>query len=373
MSTTTQEAPTLFKLQQVTPIDKKDIASREFIRKLPGVKGGRQVHNIPYESIQIREGFNVRKNLGNLEELADLIEPGLNNPIIVDIKTTGEIFLNDGERRFRAIGILRNRSEELKERFAYIEAFANPANTTELQRTIKMLSSATGSKTLEEIEQAEGFARMLLEKNPDGSPVTKADIARYVGMSRQHVGNILKLAGISEEEKQMILDGEVSATAVTKMVQKGMSSEERVEKIQEAKGSGNKLKVEDIYQRPEKTFKSDASISNALNELLTDNAPAVNSEPNLTHPNLTTDPYEESKEDRSLIDKEEIQYAGAEASQRPKAKSLVDVHVELLAQAKGLQGHLLPIDNPGINLALDLLHKMTENLRLAKKMADAVQ
>jgi len=377
MSTTT-EIPILFKLQEVAPILKKEIAGRAVIRKNDKIKIGIQLLNIPYDSIEIRPGFNVRKKLGNLEELADLIEgPGLLNPITVDVLTNGKIYLNDGERRWRAYGLLRQRTPEHMERFSHMQAFANPSGTTELSRIIKMLSSATGAKSLEEIEQAEGFARMLLEKNPNGSDVTNADIARYVGMTRQHVGNILKLAGISEEEKQMIMDGDVSATAISKMVQKGMKTEERVERIQEAKDSGSRLKVEDIYHRPEKTFKSDSALKNALNDLLTDNAPAdppkeeeTTESHSLTHPNLL-DPYDESKEDSDLIDKEEAQYAGANTSQRPRAQNLVDVQNSCLAQAQGLKTLLMPMD--GSDTALDLLHKLTENLRIAKKMADALQ
>lgn len=250
------------------PIVKDDLANREQIRA-NSTRGG-EIYRIAYDNIKIRPDHNDRIHFGNLDELADNIEAvGLISPIRGDMKKDGSFVVTNGERRTRAIGILLERgSKRFNKTDKCVMVIINPPTFTEVDRIKISLSENNMGKAFEPIEEANSFKKLLGQIDPDtGKVIRSADIARIMGCSKMHVTNRLYLAGISDEEKDAVNDGVISATAMTDLVKNGVDAEERKEMINSAKEKGSKLQVKDVKQ------KNESGLSSAISGLQNQDTP----------------------------------------------------------------------------------------------------
>lgn len=200
---------------------------------------GQEARKIPLEKIVVRTSFNGRTNFGDIQSLADyLLSGGKVPPITVDVLKDGTCVLLEGERRVRAHKLL---FEQGHEEFNIIHAFIAPRTLSEQERVLKSISS-NNNKQFEPLELAEEFKKLR-----DVYGMSNADIARGTGHNVMHVSNQLRLAGITDEEKNLIREGAVSATAVLDLVKKISAPSARLDAIKEAAGSGEKkLKVKDV-------------------------------------------------------------------------------------------------------------------------------
>jgi ParB-like chromosome segregation protein Spo0J len=244
----------------VLPIIKDELASRAEYRAM--TTRGRETYEFPFVNIKVREGHNGRTkdNPGfskeSLEELArSIFNEGLQEPLTVDALKNGDALITKGERRWRAIGIIRGWIAEGKlaelfsgdpakdiPTFDKVECFINPARVTEKDRNMMMLLENMARVDLTPLEQAEVIARLK-----EGG-MTAAQIAKSVpGLSTMQVSNRLALASISEEEKELIREGKISPTAAVKLLKEEEDAAKRVEMINEAAdGENGKLKIADI-------------------------------------------------------------------------------------------------------------------------------
>jgi ParB-like chromosome segregation protein Spo0J len=68
---------------------------------------GEEIVKIELDKIIIREGFNVREDYGDLQELAySILGNGQTVPGRVDVLADGTFLLVDGHRRFKALCLL---------------------------------------------------------------------------------------------------------------------------------------------------------------------------------------------------------------------------------------------------------------------------
>jgi ParB/RepB/Spo0J family partition protein len=226
-----------------TAITSSDLATQKESRVF--VKRDERTVRVPFDSIVIRKGFNLRTEYGDLEELAASIEAsGLQEPITVDILKDGAAVLTDGERRFRAISMLRGRSKELRDRFAYVDARTNDRSYTEADRIVAMFVHNSG-KPFEPVEEAEGFRRL---RDEQGLSLTQ--ISAKVGKSMPYVEQRLLLATADDEEKALISTGKSSATAHMLLMRQEKDPVKRKEIVKAANAKGKKLKVRDIKTVP---------------------------------------------------------------------------------------------------------------------------
>lgn len=249
----------------VAPIDRDQVATSAEIRTL-SKRGGDNFIKFLYENIIVRPGHNGRteKNPGfsveSLEELArSIFHLGLEDPLTIVILKNGKGLLIKGERRFRAIGIIRGwiKNGNMKELFAggdiekeipsfdYIECFTSPKHYNEQDYIISMLAENMARVDLTPMEEAEGFLRARQ------SGMTAAQIARSVpNLSPMKVSLRLKLAGLSPAEKELIDEGKISHTAAVKLAGVVEDADERVGIINDAaEGENGKLKVSDLMER----------------------------------------------------------------------------------------------------------------------------
>ncbi len=131
-----------------------------------------------------------------LEELAESIrQHGLIQPILVRPGKNGMYSIIAGERRWRASRlaglvkvpvIIKDCSDEETAQLALIE---------NLQR-----------EDLNPIEEAEGYKKLM-----DDYSLTQERVAELVGKSRPAVANALRLLGLPEDLRQLLLEGQITA------------------------------------------------------------------------------------------------------------------------------------------------------------------
>lgn len=235
-------------VQSIKLIDNTNIAGQKEAREF--VKVTETSVKVAVESIVIRKGFNIREDFGNITELAESIKNvGLLKPIAVDILKDGTAVLTDGERRYRAILLIREESEELAKKFEYVLATTNGGKMSEADRVIAMMTHNTG-KPLEPIEEAEGFRRLR-----DEHKMELAAIARSVGRSVPYVEQRLLLADSDEEEKQAVREKKISATAQQHLVRTEKDPEKRKKIVKEVNAKGKRVKVKDV--KPKTSLKKE--------------------------------------------------------------------------------------------------------------------
>lgn len=230
-------------LKEIVPIDASKIAGsrerRAFIKRVDSTV------KIRLDSVVIRENFNDRTEFGAIEEMANTLDAfGQISPIRGDMMDDGTFIVTYGERRIRGMRMLQERGSD---KFEYVLAEINPKDMTDAERHMIALIENSQRKNYEPLEEAVAYKRMIGLLNPEtGKNWTASEISRAVGVTKMHVSNRLKLAGVTEEERTAVVDGVISPTALTEMVKAGATEEQRKEAIAEAKESGETIKVEDV-------------------------------------------------------------------------------------------------------------------------------
>lgn len=219
-----------------------ELGTRETIRA-NSTGYGNEVVKIPIDKIVIREGFNVRSDYGNLEELADsILENGQTVPGRVDVLEDGTFALVDGHRRFEAHKILKERGFE-----SYFIAIVNNKKTTEEQRILQMFTTQD-NKPLAAHEVAELISR-LVNLGHD-----QVSVAKKIGKTPSYVSQMLNFANETPEIKKMVADGLVKVSTVLKVQKDVKDTKERAEVIKEAvkNNGGKKVTHETITNKMDK-------------------------------------------------------------------------------------------------------------------------
>lgn len=323
----------------VLPIDPNEIGDRAGLRQV-SIRG-RESYKILYENIVVRPGHNGRTedNPGfsreSLEELArSIISEGLKHPLEGDFKKNGQFVLTAGERRYRAIGIVRGwiKTGNIKETLAYgkdippfdhVECFVNPKNYSEIDRVKAMLIENSGVD-LTPMEQAEAMARLIR----DG--MTAAQITKSIpGMNAMTVSLRLRLADLSPEVKALIKAGRISETAAVQLSKIVPDPAEQVDRINEA--PEGKLKIKDLVGDDE-------------NELR---------DKNLDGANKGTSTIYEAPADETGEDDDESPFGGIQNHAEDESYDHVSSGAEDDASMKGTSPHApsLPTKDPAIKSA----------------------
>jgi len=181
----------------------------------------RSTYKIPYSIMKTIDGWNPRTTFDEVElnELADdIFANGQNDPIRGDLLKDGSAFLiRDGERRFRAIGILIERGIE----FEYVEVMPYPVKTTEVDKLVSNLATEKKVK-YNPVEMANGVLRLKTQFS-----LTNEEIGTKMGKSRQWVDNQIRIAKADQETKNSIESGDMGVTkAVRHLASKTKASDE---------------------------------------------------------------------------------------------------------------------------------------------------
>lgn len=150
-----------------------------------------KVRDIEPNPDQPRKHFEKEK----LEALAESIkEHGLIQPIVVKPRKDGMYTIIAGERRWRAAKLA-----------GLSEVPCVEGEYTEKQVMELALVENLQREDLNPIEEAEGYRKLM-----DTFGMTQEDVSQRVGKSRSAVANALRLNGLSEKLKTMVIYGELS-------------------------------------------------------------------------------------------------------------------------------------------------------------------
>ncbi|HEU5290835.1 MAG TPA: ParB N-terminal domain-containing protein [Cyclobacteriaceae bacterium] len=187
---------------------------RESLKQDNG-KIARTTYMIPLKKITIREGYNIRHDMGDIEALAkDILANGLLNPLVLDLVVSGKKrkwVTEQGHRRFMALKLI-DQWGELKKidlqglRDGAVECFINPTSVTEFDRIVRLFSS-NHAKELTALEISEVVRRLEIHFEK-----THVQIAEILGCSRQQVDNYAILYKLDDQTKQSIKDGHLTPT-----------------------------------------------------------------------------------------------------------------------------------------------------------------
>jgi hypothetical protein len=174
-------------------------------------KRGLEVWKWPLDKIAVKDGFNYRLDMGDIDILAEgILESKGTDPINVDILEDGIAVITTGERRYSAYMYLTEKGHT-DEWLKTMNVIINNQQMSDADRKMKNLVS-NNLKKADPFEEAAQFLDLI-----ENEGLKAADIAKRLGTNRMHVSNRLVLAKISAIEKEFITDKLISTTEWVKL------------------------------------------------------------------------------------------------------------------------------------------------------------
>lgn len=194
-------------------------------------------------NLVIEEGFNVRKEYGDIRSLAlSIVSLGVQEPLI-GYKKRGEdkFVVTDGHRRQRAIAYALERNAAGDAHFADLSKIqyipVRTSSSDPLERLYIMAVTGEKKKSLTDLERADMYSRlieMLVSTKGMKRGEAVKEIMENVGVSQATMYNILKLNELPEAIKESIAKGEISGSTVVTIVREIKDEKEQVEAVQAA-------------------------------------------------------------------------------------------------------------------------------------------
>jgi ParB family transcriptional regulator, chromosome partitioning protein len=209
-----------------------------------GTIGRSDVYRVDPKIIKSVEGWNPRRNWGDLESLKESIkENGVRTPVILRRgKENGDLELIAGERRLRATLQAIEEGAEI----VSIPAFIKPANYSQVEALVDAFIE-NDDVPFDPLSEAEVYRRFV------DWGWTQEQVAKRIGRSTGHVNSRLKLLNAGPELREAIQSGEISTTLANQIISKEKNEgedfqSEVVTKVKE----GKKEEVEKKVKRPNK-------------------------------------------------------------------------------------------------------------------------
>jgi len=216
-------------LQLSLPYEQVKVLPRPQLRSKFSVTS-RVSYWIPFNKIAIREGFNKRKDLGDIRSLADYIEiHNLPEPFVLDVVSEDKAYVEKGHRRFAAISLLI--SENRFDPESRVEFFPNNTEVTEFKRMVDQIKSNNyHSKPLTPLEQS---AVVFEAKYNYGREYSNEELARELNVSRQTIDNLILIAKADDSVKDSIKLGDMSFTDAVAFVRSQKKAQKEANKKEE--------------------------------------------------------------------------------------------------------------------------------------------
>ncbi len=181
-------------------------------------------------NIIIEEGFNVRKDMGDLDELMrQILAVGQLEPISgTKVRGEDKYILTDGHRRMAAI----NKAIEAGHDIPFVKLLPSSGNVED--RIFAMVITGLGKKALNVLEEGEAYKRLV------AFSYKPKDISVKIGKSIAHVYNLLKLADAPKAVKNAIENNEISGTTVMHLLREVKDPAELVSVIENAVNDAKK-------------------------------------------------------------------------------------------------------------------------------------
>ena len=193
-------------------------------------------------NITVEEGFNVRKDMGDLVGLAhSVVIEGVIVPIEgYKVRGTEHYVLTDGHRRLAAVKLALQFHAEGKAGFEDVDKIKLirliPSSANIKDRLYIMAITGEKKKDLTDLEKAEMYARLLeiavAEDKKKGEAVK--EICTRLSISQATFYNVFKLNELPEEIKDAIASGEISGSTVTTIIRDVKDVEVQKQMVAEA-------------------------------------------------------------------------------------------------------------------------------------------
>jgi ParB family chromosome partitioning protein len=182
-------------------------------------------------SLKVEEGFNVRVDYGNIEELAaSIAQRGVMVPLrgyrVKEENAEDTFVIVDGHRRFKAIQL----AMELGAEISLVPIMLEPRGYSKEDRILDMFTLNDG-KRLEPIEEGELFKRL---KNLGWD---EKELSQKTGRSLAHVYKMLEVVNSPKEVQNAVKEGSISANTVSQIIQTTKDEDAQKEMVKEAVAS----------------------------------------------------------------------------------------------------------------------------------------
>lgn len=205
------------------------------------------------EDIEVEEGFNVRFDYGDIQELGlSIIENGLRVPLR-GVKRGDKYVLTDGHRRFKAIKWV------LSQGYALSVPIILEEDLTDTDKVLTLLTCNEG-KRLNLLEESEVYQRLK------SLGYTTKDVAKKVGKSPSYVAGVLLLQTISPYVRNKIIEGFVAPSFVIEQLHK-YTPEEVTQLIKELSPTGRITRTSIKRNRSLKRLYKDLQEVEAVNNV----------------------------------------------------------------------------------------------------------
>lgn len=192
------------------------------------------------EDLHVEPGFNLRIEGDDLDAsidaLAQHIAAGGQYPALeVRARAEGGVYIVDGHRRHRAIAKAIEAGAPLADKDGQVWVSVVAFNGNDADRVARIITSAEG-RALSPMETAQGYKRLAsFGWEPER-------IAKTVGKTAQHVGQLLILANAPSAVHKMVSGGTVSAALAVEVTRKHGegASDVLAEELDRAKAAGKR-------------------------------------------------------------------------------------------------------------------------------------
>lgn len=180
--------------------------------------------SVDVNRLYTQDGFNVRVDMGDLDELADSIASLGQQVALKVVKDRGveRYRVIDGHRRLAAIKLAISKGASIP--YAKCEIF----NGNSEDEIFAMIVTGTGQKQLNEVEQAEGIKRLIdLGYKPE-------ELSKKIGKSIPFIYNLVKISNLPKVVKDEIVIGNISGSTVVSIQKTVGDDKELVSQVKSA-------------------------------------------------------------------------------------------------------------------------------------------
>lgn len=172
--------------------------------------------NIAVDDIEIEAGLNFRLDSPELAAHIEWLRGQITDhgfmrskPLIVRLTADKRVVVVDGHCRLAAVRLCIAEGQDIRN----LPCLPEGKGVSAVERTVMMFNANTGLN-FSPLEQAYGVQRLL------SYGLTEAEVGHKIGRTRQHVANLLELAGAPEGVKIMVVKGTLAATEAVKTIRR---------------------------------------------------------------------------------------------------------------------------------------------------------
>lgn len=181
---------------------------------------------VPTNLIDVKAGFNIREDLGDIAGLAEqILNDGEIKVTLRGYKTLGRYTITDGHRRYAAVKLLQSQGKGLDIKLPF---FLESRGYTDQQRTLDMLITNEGKK-LTYIEEAKLYIRLKCDFKMNNVAIGKA-----VGKSSMHIGNAIMLLDAPNKLQELVALKVISASTLIEQLKKDKDGNITLAKVEKA-------------------------------------------------------------------------------------------------------------------------------------------